>query len=149
MMNGSDRIIGVTSYLLHIMENPGWYWLKYIKVHLSCKRNLKVANPELVWWVNGGSSSVFLLCSTCFQPQSHLKVQHGCWSSSHHVHFPGSRKEEGPKRYSSQVNWFTSRDFLRSPVQHSVYILWSARIPLVFELKLHWIYNSIWEMLAP
>lgn len=67
----------------------------------------------------GEAPSVFLLCSTCFQPQSHLKVQHGCWSSSHHVHFPGSRKEEGPKRYSSQVNWFTSRDFLKSPVQHS------------------------------
>lgn len=146
MMNGYDRIIVATSYILYIMENPKWQWLKYIRVYLSCKRSLEVANPELVWWFNGGAPSVFLFCSTSFQLQSHLEVQYGSGAPAtmSTLQVVGRMK----RKRNAAPRWTDSRSLLRSPIQHPVSIFWPDRIPLVFELECHWIYKSIWAMLA-
>lgn len=121
MMNGYDRIIVATSYILHIMENPKWQWLKYIRVYLSYKSNWEVAHPELVWWLNGRAPFVFLFFATYFQPQSNLRVQYGCWSFSRHGNFPGSKKEKQQKECSSQLSWLSSRSLPGRPIQCSVY----------------------------
>lgn len=77
---------------------------------------------DLVWWF----SKIWSKMSLDQTPSLILRMlpwglkavlsQEGCWSGSHHIHHPDSRKEEGQKwNHTSLVKTYFSGEFLETP----------------------------------